>query len=121
MLYWETKIPMRILILEDSPERQRKMRQRLIGHVVEIAETAQAAIDRLRDERWDVLCLDHDLGGQQMVESGPGTGYEVAKWLEGNKDRIPERIVLHSYNEPGRANMLACLPGAVEMPGWWIE
>lgn len=112
---------MRVLILEDDPERTEKFRRLLIGNVVEIVETAREAIDLLRVKEWDVLSLDHDLGGEQMVESGPGTGYEVAKWLEQNPERKPPRILLHSFNGPGRANMLACLPGAEDCPGWWLD
>lgn len=112
---------MRILVLEDDPARHKKIRRRLIGNVVVIVETAQEAIDLLRDEDWNLLSLDHDLGGEQMVESGEGTGWEVAKWLENHPERKPKRILLHSYNTPGRENMLACLPDAENCPGWWYD
>jgi CheY-like chemotaxis protein len=112
---------LKILILEDNPDRIKKFKRRLIGNVVTIVETAQEAIDRLREDEWDLLSLDHDLGGEEMVPSGPGTGWEVAKWLETNPERKPGRILLHSFNGPGRANMLACLPGAEDCPGWWLN
>jgi len=112
---------MRVLILEDSPERTVKFKQLLIGHVWEIVATAQEAIQRLAQESWDLLSLDHDLGGEEMVASGPGTGWEVAKWLSEHPDRVPTRIILHSFNAPGRKNMADTLAGynVEEAPGWW--
>lgn len=110
---------MKILILEDSDERQRTFRGNLIGHSVEIHATATAVISRLQAEKWDWLFLDHDLGGKTMVPSGPGTGYEVACWLEQHPDRMPWQIVIHSFNNTGAARMKATLPQAHVIPGVW--
>ena len=66
--------------------------------------------------------MDHDLGGKIYVESGPGTGYEVACWLEDpeNKGHVPDHIVLHSLNTVGRKKMNMALPQAVDCPGAWL-
>jgi len=110
---------MHILILEDDLVRHRAFKRSLIGHEVTIVEEADHAIELLKKEDWDVLFLDHDLGGKVYVESGPGTGYEVAEWISTNIDRKPKMVITHSYNEKGRAKILEVLPGAIEAPGAW--
>lgn len=96
-------------------------RRALIGHDVHFVTTAGEAIQRLEIEEWDVVSLDHDLNGQAYVPSGPGTGYEVACWLEGRPERRPRRILVHSLNDPGRKRITAALPEAVECPGVWMD
>lgn len=113
---------MRILILEDDASRTKLFQRALIGHDVCFVMMAWEAIQRLQEMGpWDALFLDHDLGGQAYVPSGPGTGYEVACWLEAHPERQPRRILVHSLNDPGRKKIVAALPGAVECPGVWID
>ncbi|MBE3085374.1 MAG: response regulator [Bacteroidetes bacterium] len=111
---------MHILILDDEEIRLQTFRQKLIGHVVDCAKTTQETIKFLQEKEYSVLFLDHDLGGKQMVPSGPGTGYEVACWLEAHPERKPKTIYLHSFNEPGRTNMKRALPEAIMAPGAWL-
>ncbi len=108
-----------VLILEDDENRQARFKQTLAGCKISIVETATDAILQLTLNDWDYLFLDHDLGGQQMVESGPGTGYEVAKWLEENPDHKPANIVIHSFNPVGARKMHRALPGSLLHPGCW--
>ena len=110
---------MRVLILEDDKARQRAFKQSFIGDIVEIAETASEVIRLLSSNTWDELYLDHDLGEEQMQESGPGTGYEAAKWLRDNPDRAPRHVFIHSYNPVGARNMKEQIPYAVLVPGIW--
>lgn len=112
---------MKILILEDDPSRTELFKRHLIGHDVYVVITATEAIRLLETEAWDALFLDHDLGGRAYVPSGPGTGYEVACWLEPRLDRRPPRILTHSFNDPGRKMICAALPEAVECPGCWVS
>lgn len=110
----------KILILEDDLERTKIFQKNLIGHEVCIIDTVAEAIQKLKEEDWTDLFLDHDLGGKVMVPSGPETGWEVAKWLSENPERQPNQIILHTFNGPGRANMKALLPQAIEAPGVWL-
>ena len=112
---------MRILVLEDNEERRRHFKKGLIGHTCAIVETAQDAIEALKAETWEIAFLDHDLYQQAYVMSGPGTGYEVAEWLSRNKDRMPKRVYVHSFNEKGRKRMLEALPEAIAVPGVWVN
>lgn len=112
---------MRILILEDNKKRQGMFKQNLIGHIVSITESTKEAIALLETEEWDILFLDHDLNQQTYVTSGPGTGYEVAEWLSVNKDRMPSKVYVHSFNEKGTSKILEVLPEAVAAPGVWVN
>lgn len=111
----------KILVLEDSPERQFKFRHNLDGHSVTITAYAQACIYELMYKEWDWLFLDHDLGGDIMVESGINTGYEVAQFLAAHPDMQPPRIIIHSLNPVGAKNMKAVLPKAEEFPFVWLK
>ena len=115
---------MRILILEDSPERLILMKEALehvSGLVLTHVETTNEAISKLYQEEFDIVSLDHDLGGEVMVKSGVGTGYEVAEWLANNPERQPPQIWLHSLNPVGLTNMGRVLPNAIKCPQWWIS
>lgn len=109
---------LRILILEDDPERWKHFRRCFIGHEVGVMATAVGAIAALKLESYDALFLDHDLGEPNQA-SGPGTGYEVAKWLERHPERCPRVVVLHSLNKPGRDAMKAAIPHALDEPFVW--
>ena len=108
-----------ILVLEDDHSRVAVFQKNLIGTNTVFVETVEDAIANLESNAWDYLFLDHDLGGEQMVESGEGTGYAVAEWLVENPDRKPVNIVIHSYNPVGAQNIKKALPEAVVAPGCW--
>lgn len=73
-----------------------------IGHSVVQVKTAEEAIKMLTREDFDLVCLDHDLGGRTFVDSNDseGTGYTVAKAIVENKRR-PRQVVVHSFNPVG--------------------
>jgi len=109
-----------VLILEDMTDRQEIFRKKLQDCTVVIVEEVFRAIQELRDRRWDHLFLDHDLGGKIMVPSGPGTGYEVACWLELHPDKKPRNpTIVHSLNFTGSKNIKRALPEAILAPGCW--
>lgn len=113
---------MRMLILDDDKVRHIQFNQKYNkqGNVLCHVETVEACIQKLQEETWDVVCLDHDLGGKTYIKSGKGTGFEVAEWLANNPDKKPYQIVIHSYNPAGRKNMMDVLPEAIEAPGIWL-
>ena len=108
-----------ILIVEDNKDRIAAFKRRLVGNNVIFVKQSRDGISRLRAKDIDVLFLDHDLKGIPFEPSGPGTGYEVAEWLERNPKFRPKQIIVHSLNPAGRQRILAALPGAVEMPFAW--
>jgi CheY-like chemotaxis protein len=111
---------MRILILEDDAERHAKFRENLIGTHVVIVETAPEAIEKLQNESWGLLFLDHDLGGKVYCPSDENSGFHVAEWLSKNTDRQPKTIIIHSFNPDGADAMKAVLPRAFKIPGVWL-
>lgn len=103
---------MRILIVEDSIERIKTFKQKLIGHEVWVATQSSQAIDFLENQDpFDYCFLDHDLVGVYQ-QSGKGTGYEVAQWIANHPDKKPSRITIHSLNNVGASNMLHVLGDA---------
>lgn len=116
------KNKVKFLFLDDDKER--------IGFVTKefasidfvdiyIAETADQAIRLLTAEKFDMISLDHDLGGEVYQDSAKGTGFEVAVALSKIdfyiKNDIP--ICVHSWNPDGAKNMINILNGrAVREP-----
>lgn len=96
---------MRIFILEDDKERIKTFKRKLIGHEVVLAETAQQAINILgtrkdadNESLFDLIFLDHDLGGKQYVDSfDKNTGSEVVRWMIRDMGLCPT-IIVHSMN-----------------------
>ena len=112
---------MRILILDDDHTRHKHFNRNLIGHVVENTHTAEECIDELKDNEWDVVFLDHDLGGEVYQASAEGTGWEVAKWLHDNPKRKPNTVIVHSFNPTGAKNMIDLVEGSVYLPSVWTD
>ena len=110
---------MKILILEDSSERTLGFFRNLGEHDLCFVKTAQEAVNQLSDDDWDVIFLDHDLGGKIMQPSDENSGYGVACWLEKNPDRKPALIIVHSLNPVGAIKIWRALPGSHLLPGAW--
>src|SRR5208337_2024854 len=56
---------------------------------------------------FDLICLDHDLGGQVFVNSSmENTGYQVAKFIRQNGIRS-RFFICHSLNPAGAENILS--------------
>lgn len=110
---------MRVLVVEDQEYRIRQFVFNLIGCAVEVTKSAKEAIALLDTQQWDCLLLDHDLEGPVFYPSGPGTGYEVACWLEERPDKQPKVIITHSQNPGGAHNICRALPNAMAFPKCW--
>jgi CheY-like chemotaxis protein len=112
---------MKILILDDDLGRHQYFAKNYAIHELVHVTTAQEAIDQLKVNTFDVVFLDHDLGGMVMVESGgkEPTGYDVAKWLSENPNRQPKRVFVHSMNPVGSQNIKNVLPSSILFPAAW--
>ncbi len=99
---------MRILVLEDSTSRIEYFIERFSDHDLTITENADDAIVYLQTEVYDCIFLDNDLG----IDNGCGT--DVAAFLSSgmsiNDDAI---VIVHSWNMPAVAAILAQLPEAI--------
>ena len=110
----------RILILDDNQTRLWSFKRKFIGNNVDTCMTSSECIEKLSENEYDAVFLDHDLGGEIMVPSGPVTGFEVAEWLRDNPSRCPPEVFVHSYNPDGRKAIASILPEAKMAPGVWI-
>lgn len=99
---------LKILILEDSSERIFEFKKRLIGHDVVFTKDTKECIQYLKESRWDLICLDHDLSNV-FEAPGEGTGYEVAKWIADHKRKAPKQILIHTMNNVGASAMMLTL------------
>jgi DNA-binding response OmpR family regulator len=87
---------MKILFLDDDLTRCKRF---LSQHpTATIANTAHEAIHALTTGDWDVVFLDHDLGGEVLVDPAQeNTGSAVVRFLVAEKRPIGQ-IIIHSFN-----------------------
>lgn len=110
------------LVLDDDKRRLNAFswRFREFGWDYVLKETAADTIEALRNDKFDVVFLDHDLGDEQMCGSErEDTGAEVARWISQNP--IKSIVVIHSYNPFGADYMKSLIPGSHRIPGIWEE
>lgn len=123
MAYIKKADQLKILILEDDPNRIEIFKTKLKGHNLFFFDEAndailamQSSVQLIGDNPWDIIFLDHDLGGQVFVPSShQNTGYTVAKHMKENDVKV-KQIIIHSMNPAGAQNIKSQLPKATIMP-----
>jgi hypothetical protein len=105
---------MRLLFLDDDPQRHWYFRTQTTGHTVYHCYSVRECVEALtRLERFDVVYLDHDLDPYATMGFDPleDTGEVAAKFIAQHlsKDRMPKEIIVHSWNDYGSGRMLAAL------------
>ena len=108
---------MRILFLDDSPERQRRFKMSRIGCILVQAFSYAEAVRALSEEsQFDEVYLDHDLSEKAAAgapEQGEKTGADVARYITTMpKEKIPKTVYIHSFNFSGRVRMVQILGDA---------
>lgn len=102
---------MKILVLEDDPNRIEIFKKHLSKHDTAYTDTAQGAIDLLKANEYDVIFLDHDLGGQTYVDAkNTNTGSEVVRFLveqdvNGIGCNIHATYIIHTMNPDAGKHM----------------
>jgi len=96
---------MSIFVLDDSKERLRKFRSAIPSAFM--AETVDEAKEVLgRDEHWEMAFLDHDLGGEVMVDTSKyNTGTTLVRWIIERGIKI-DTVVVHSCNTKAAEGMV---------------
>ena len=104
---------MNILFLDDDEKRIDTFGKKIYPDFANIVTTASTAIQYLNSiPNWDFVFLDHDLGGEQLVDSNrEDCGMEVVRWIVEHKPNI-EQIIIHSWNSPAGKEMVAKLRDA---------
>lgn len=93
----------KVFILEDE-EYRTKFFQEILGDIPYfITSYSDVAIKALRETKFDLIFLDHDLG------NGRGNGFDVAKEIP-NTINKETPIVVHSMNVSGAENIVSVNP-----------
>jgi len=110
----------KILILEDDANRIRQFKQAFKNQDPLYCTTVDNAIQALgKNPDIKFFLLDHDLGGEQMVDSfgKEPTGFTFAKYLTTlYQDFSKVAIVVHSWNPSGANNIKNLIPSATIAP-----
>lgn len=107
----------KILILEDDLERITWFYDKLKDDEVTIVNNAQMAKSALYSVKFDLIFLDHDLGGEAFVNSEhPNTGWQVAKEIPHTPNH-GTNVFIHSWNTGAAKRMEAFLKDCDEYTG----
>lgn len=103
---------MKVFILEDDPTRITLLIEWLQGHYLTIVDSC-SKVDMFQPP-YDLILLDHDLGGRQMTEH-EDNGAAFAKLINDkiNKNAI---VIIHSHNPYGVKRMRDILDGGIIAP-----
>lgn len=107
---------MKILFLDDSPDRHRQFFEDWDGHDITPVFTAAEAVTALKQHTFDLVFLDHDLGefdtgGYCAVPAG--NGLDVARFIAAMPEEKRQfRVVVHSWNPVGAKHMRDCFAAA---------
>lgn len=81
-----------------------------------IARNYFTGLHLLRNQKWDELLLDHDLGPESTVRGVEFTGYNVMCWLEEHLEHLPKKITCISANPVGRKRIEQVIKKLYETP-----
>jgi len=113
---------MKIFILEDDPNRMKTFKKALSGHSIDHATNCEEGRTIVSSNTYDLIFLDHDLGGEQMVDSShENTGYQLAKFMKENGYNTEVPCIVHSCNPDGADNIASLLCHAVKIPFPFID
>jgi hypothetical protein len=103
---------MKVFVLEDDPQRILWFRERFIHDELTLVETAEDGIREFPDREWDLVSLDHDLGGEVYVDSSlPNTGAGFVRAVVADLAECPV-VAVHSYNLLGATEMVRLIKDA---------
>lgn len=112
---------MRILVLDDDVRRHSGFARALIPHRVwHVYDYHRACSVLQREERFDVVYLDHDINDFGKRSMGPGmygssrelTGLDVAAFIAGlPEEKRPKQVITHTWNPDGGKAILKALEG----------
>ncbi|HKO43863.1 MAG TPA: cyclic-phosphate processing receiver domain-containing protein [Pyrinomonadaceae bacterium] len=104
----QTAAALRVLIVEDTEERQNVLMSLYRAHAWILAATGRRAVTLLNAYDFDIISLDYNL-------RGPLTGAEVAQAIASSRNQNT-RVVIHSMNPKGAIQIAQLLPDAVQFP-----
>jgi len=102
------QLPLKVLIVEDNPERQKTLRALFREHAWVSVNTARRAVRLLEVFDFDMIALDYDLDGEE-------TGEKVAEFLAHSRN-ANAKVWVHSMNVQGVKQIQKYLPDSVAVP-----
>ena len=99
---------LRVLIVEDTPERQKFLQSLFREHAWVQVHTAARAARLVNAFEFDLIALDYDL-------AGPQKGVEVAKAISTSRNANTP-VLVHAMNSVGALKISEILPHAVLVP-----
>jgi CheY-like chemotaxis protein len=100
--------PLRVLIIEDTEERQKILTSLYRAHAWILANTGARAITLVNAYDFDMISLDYNLRGDL-------SGDAVARAIEQSRNR-DTRVVVHSLNPTGVEKIAGILSNAIVFP-----
>ena len=108
---------LKILILEDDPYRIKNFKKMLsLDNTLFLSDNVEECKSIYNDNKpFDVIFLDHDLGGEIFVDSNEkNTGYQFSKFIM--NEGVNNSVIIHSMNPAGAQRMRSILPGSRLLP-----
>jgi CheY-like chemotaxis protein len=103
---WMGPRSMKILFLDDSPERHRVMRTQTSQATCDHAYTANDALKMLKKHNYDLIMLDHDLNEDPECKLICADGTYVAEYMSKfMPQHIETPVVVHSLNTVAASRM----------------
>lgn len=99
---------LRVLIVEDTPERQDILKNLVKDHAWFMINSAKRAIRLIKAFEFDVIFLDYDLDG---IERGDSVAAAI-RYSRNNKTKV----IVHSMNSSGAELIGSILPHAEAVP-----
>ena len=100
----------KVLVLEDNKQRIDFFNKIFKNYDYTICETAKEAMEVLDREEFNVIFLDHDLGGLTFVDSSQEeSGATVVRHIIARGSQKDAFFMIHSQNPVGAAYMLNLL------------
>lgn len=100
---------MKIFVLEDDQQRITRFQKELMDegkHELTLAKSVEEGVKKFSPP-YDLMLLDHDLGGRQYVNSeDEDTGYTFLQQLPVKKAVKGTVVIVHSYNYEGAQRMV---------------
>jgi len=110
------KQPLRILIVEDTADRQEILRALSRAHAWVMVDSPHRAISLIRayaTASFDLISLDYNIQGEQ--EGDAVARANAARKIAETPNR-DARIIIHSINPKGTALISSILPDAIAFP-----
>lgn len=99
---------LRILIVEDTPERQAILKNLYKDHAWILVNTARRAIRMVKSYAFDIISLDYNLATGE-------SGDDVAKIIATSQNK-DTKVIVHSMNKQGADRIKAYLPDVDIVP-----